>query len=579
MIKIRRRSTLVQSQSASPHQEAALSDSTNTNTHSNDNFTGMRNSTSPQKSKVARKALNIFDAPRKGFLDKSKCKKNSPRKAPDDRNCSSNDSPVNISSCGDNTYSMQIDEDSNSYHDDESNLMSWLHNDAPEDILPKILSLAGPQTIQILSRVSKSWNNICLSETVFRSLCEDTGKWVFGKDPEPGENDDKARFWKDYYWSNPIVPTDYASIPAAVNAVSDRKKEGDAYSYSLCRKSVRIFLRQGDYVLHDQVRIETVGNVTFSVETLHNVHGVGSKPDTTSIASELNANMMEQTSPRRRRLLSCCSTASSTVNEINSNFYKTYIQEDIDYIDRLKVSSPNQATIYLRTKIPNTPIFHIRQGTMRLSKLTLVHNAGGVDIWNGNTAVQIQPRLDHHDRVVPLSPENRPPRVFAEGLEIMSLSGRGIVTIDGGFAFVRKCYIHECAATGIYVGGPGSRAKVEESDIMRNGNGNVHATTRNIITRGHSGVYLEQGIASLIDCNVSKNSLTGISAVSPSNAILTLKKSDIVGNGTLQLEMPPEGSISRKRSVIESNNLSSQSCGRHRSSLVPIECKAVPSTP
>ena len=39
------------------------------------------------------------------------------------------------------------------------------------------------------------------------------------------------------------------------------------------------------------------------------------------------------------------------------------------------------------------------------------------------------------------------------------------------------------------------------------------------------GIYLEQGDASIIDCNISRNSLTGISAISPDNAVMTLKES------------------------------------------------------
>ena len=164
MIKVRWRSTHVQSdpsdQTTRTHQEAALSDSTKFNSQSSNTSMGiMRNSNSLQKSKVARKVLNVFDAPRKGLLDKNKCKRNSPRKFPIDHGCSSKTSPFQLSSCDDNEHSMQI-EDHNSYSD-KSNLMSWLHDEAPEDILPKILSLAGPQATQSLSRVSKSWNKIC----------------------------------------------------------------------------------------------------------------------------------------------------------------------------------------------------------------------------------------------------------------------------------------------------------------------------------------------------------------------------------------------------------------------------------
>ena len=129
--------------------------------------------------------------------------------------------------------------------------------------------------------------------------------------------------------------------------------------------------------------------------------------------------------------------------------------------------------------------------------------------------------------------------------------------------------VHDCAATGIYVGGPGSRANIEATDVVRNGNGNTRA--RRGIPRGHSGVYLEQGNARIFDCNISNNSLTGISAVSPDNAILNLEETDLVQNGTFQLEMPPLGSIARRESITQDNRLAAFGLTRARSGLVPDE--------
>ena len=82
------------------------------------------------------------------------------------------------------------------------------------------------------------------------------------------------------------------------------------------------------------------------------------------------------------------------------------------------------------------------------------------------------------------------------------------------------------------------------------------------------GIYLEQGIASIIDCNISCNSLTGISAISPDNAWLKLHESDLVSNGTYQLEMPDVGSVAYRNSVTTNNNLSSSGRGRSRSALL-----------
>jgi len=79
------------------------------------------------------------------------------------------------------------------------------------------------------------------------------------------------------------------------------------------------------------------------------------------------------------------------------------------------------------------------------------------------------------------------------------------------------CHIHHCATTGIYVGGPGSTATVEASDIVWNGNENERY--KRGIAHGHLGVYLYQGVAVMMDCNVSNNAMTGISAVSRQNVL------------------------------------------------------------
>ena len=82
---------------------------------------------------------------------------------------------------------------------------------------------------------------------------------------------------------------------------------------------------------------------------------------------------------------------------------------------------------------------------------------------------------------------------------------------------------------------------MERTDVLNNGHGNT--AFRNGITRGHSGVYLEQGVTVIKDSNISNNSLTGILTVSADNACLTVEGSDLVGNGSIQLEIPHTGSI------------------------------------
>jgi hypothetical protein len=137
-----------------------------------------------------------------------------------------------------------------------------------------------------------------------------------------------------------------------------------------------------------------------------------------------------------------------------------------------------------------------------------------------------------------------------EHVKITSQSGRGIVCVDGGELILQDCAIYDCAATGLYIGGPESRASLQRSDVVRNGLG-----MRRGIARGHSGIYLEQGFARVLDSNISYNTLTGVSAVSPDHAVLHLETCDLHANGTFQLELPPLGTPARRASVTNNNHL------------------------
>jgi len=489
------------------------------------------------------------------------------------------------------------------------NIMHWLHDDAPQDIIPKVFSFVGPQTLQIVSRVNKSWRDLCLAEGVFRTLCEDYGKInipntpntkTHGHDNGKGNGDDDSsdqdqvmaegeHFWREYYCNNPIVPLDYPTIRDAVDATGKYSERKQIYEY---RNDVRILLHPGIHVLENCVRVHTYGDSVFTVQTLRrNTHkqncNEGSfnycytgnnfvqRSRSLSASAEEDSANHNLSSRRRlnsinnfRNIFSCRSTssASDTVEDNNNNHNDGSVSPasfgSFSDVSHSKVLE--KAVIVIKTKKQNIPLFHVTQGTMKISNLNMIHNCNGIDIWNGNTVIQSQPQFFDNRPIIPQN-SDKMPHAIIDNSSLTSLSGRGIVAIDGGTLTVRKCRILDCAATGVYVGGPGSAATVEDSDIIRNGNGNVR--NRRGIARGHSGVYLEQGVAVLQSCNVSNNSLTGISAISQTNAKLTVKDSDLVGNGTVQLEMPPAGSASRQRSVSVNNNISAEGEGRSRSGL------------
>lgn len=58
----------------------------------------------------------------------------------------------------------------------KKNVLEWLDDDAPSELLPKILSFCGSRKMHALSRVNKKWNAIMKDEYVWRTLCEDTHK-------------------------------------------------------------------------------------------------------------------------------------------------------------------------------------------------------------------------------------------------------------------------------------------------------------------------------------------------------------------------------------------------------------------
>lgn len=197
------------------------------------------------------------------------------------------------------------------------------------------------------------------------------------------------------------------------------------------------------------------------------------------------------------------------------------------------------ALLCLDTTNLNEPVIRVRRGIVNLRGLKFVHYSEGSDIWNGNAALQIQSAFGRNGRPVRVQAPSAMPTANVTDCDISSLSGRGLVAIDGGISHIHNCNIHDSAATGVYVGGAGSKATMISTDVVRNGVGNTRGELGRSVARGHSGVYVEQGLAELHDCNVSRNTLTGISAISTDQAYLHIEDSDVMGNSTHPMEPPP----------------------------------------
>lgn len=371
------------------------------------------------------------------------------------------------------------------------------------------------------------------------------------------EGDSIPKSWRVHYETNIIVPVDYASIEAALAVASPPNQENHHSRIVEQSRSIRILLQPIVYYLREAITIQAVGTTEITIET----HSMPVRP-VTSLAQRPENEITDTSATVRalkkaasiRNMLSCRSVAGIDTIGLHQT-------EENNIPD---LPPPIRASLELRTRRHNEPLFRVRQGTVKLVNIQLVHNSNGIDIWNGNAAIQIQPFIGP-DNEAPIAMILPRPSAYMERVDVSSMSGRGIVNIDGGFVSIKECYVHDCAATGIYVGGPGSEAIIETSDVVLNGNGN---RLRRGIARGHSGIYLEQGNALVRDCNISRNSLTGISAISVENAILHVRESDLVANGTTQLEMPPSGSIAHRLSTNVNNLILPVGTIRPRSGIV-----------
>ena len=56
------------------------------------------------------------------------------------------------------------------------NIMHWMQNDCPNDVIPLILAFAGPQRIAIIGRTNRFWRQVTEQEATWRRLCEELYK-------------------------------------------------------------------------------------------------------------------------------------------------------------------------------------------------------------------------------------------------------------------------------------------------------------------------------------------------------------------------------------------------------------------
>lgn len=297
-------------------------------------------------------------------------------------------------------------------------------------------------------------------------------------EPEP-------QCWKNHYHNNPIVPSEFATLQEALMSASskscfsssatclssrgshDNDTEMLLPHKSQTAKNIRILLRPGSYTIED----------TIVINTLHDA-------DTVTIET----------------ILSSTKTKKSPTSLPNNK--------------RTTPSIRAKALLVMKTRKRNTPIIRVMRGNLNLKRVTLDHSCLGTEFLFGNAAIHIQPK-DRHSLL---------PAAFLDQVEITSYSGQGIMNYLGGNTTVKNCYIHDCAATGLFVQSPHCDLLVQRTDIMAN---------------NHAGMHLEfGGTASVIDCSIVGNTSIGVSV---SSSVLLLESSDVVANGyQLETEMPPK---------------------------------------
>jgi len=210
---------------------------------------------------------------------------------------------------------------------------------------------------------------------------------------------------------------------------------------------------------------------------------------------------------------------------------------------------------------------HERALFVQISHIQILHSTPGTDIWGGNCAIRVNGQNAH---------------VIVNDCTLQSDSGRGVVVTNGARMEIIHTVLHDCAATGLYVGDQGTQALIAGCNIIRNGGGSrrmirnrrredpslflqerdfddfddfilndsstdeddeeddgdelmfaavandVH-NDHDVVPPGHSGMYVETAKALVENTLLANNSLTGLSVVR--GGAVRLSGCDITLNG------------------------------------------------
>jgi Right handed beta helix region len=453
-------------------------------------------------------------------------------------------------------------------------------------------AVQGANAPKLVSQLLSSFSFRC---SLTLSVCFGLSSQWNSRDEEPRQS------WKDLYVSSPCVPVDYSTIDRALAAVPNPST---------------IWLRPGhECVLERPITVTADMKIcVMAVPVAHFRAGSGRR----HVADSGNSSRRDPS--HRAKALAADDHQHPDVGVVDETWRSSDDSSDEEewpdptgargrtndvpeqalsrptpssatsnsralVTANTNAAAPRPCTLVLHTRQMNSPVIWVQSGCLTLERVVLSHACLGVDIWNGNAALQIQPVPAAAPRSLaqPLShPPLPPPRAVLTGCQVTSQSGRGVVVMDGGRVTIQKSSVMDCAATGVYIGGPHSpvappdaaaaaavpppaerrrsRADLVDSQVSGNGIGSYYREALaasavasgprgllrgnrlprrpSVIARGHSGVYLEQGDCHIASSVIRSNALTGISAVSD-QARLVVTGSTLDSNGSQQLETVP----------------------------------------
>lgn len=169
------------------------------------------------------------------------------------------------------------------------------------------------------------------------------------------------------------------------------------------------------------------------------------------------------------------------------------------------MNRPNHLSSYNNSSsLYNLQSHNYSSTAIHISNLQILHCTQGRDIWGGNCAI----RCDGARTMLKL-----------DCCTLQSDSGRGVVVTNGAKLFMKRTVIHDCAATGLYIGDILSYGHLIECMIFRNGGGSRSGSSRRK-TRRDIDRYIESRKSGGHSSPLSINKLSSqdiLSLSSPNN--------------------------------------------------------------